>query len=132
MPEATGRISAHWVMAVYVGCGLLIGLSFLPLVPVVRAIGWPRDASVGLGLFGLLPLLIVLAGAACPRLLVNLVGLLLAIVSWSAGFTAANLLAGYGFRSVAFNLVLMAPFVVPGYVVLALVVWALASRGRVS
>jgi membrane protease YdiL (CAAX protease family) len=129
MAARTGRSAAHLVIAIDVACGLAIGLSFLPLIPVVRALGWPRDASAGLGLFGFLPLLIVLTGVACPRLPVNLLGLLVAVVSWAAGFTAANLALGYGFRSVAFNLAIVAPYLGPGYVLLALAVWALRTRG---
>jgi hypothetical protein len=59
---------------------------------------------------------------------VNLFGLVLAVFSWTLGFTAANLLMGFGLRSVGFNLVILAPCVVPGYVALTLVVFVLASR----
>ena len=126
MPTRFSRAAALRVIAVYAGFGLAIGFSFLPLIPVVRAIGWPRDTSVGIALFGLMPMLIVLTGLRHPWLWVNLVGLLLAMLSWAVGYAAGNLLMGIG--SIGFNLAIMAPYVVPGYVALTLVVFVLASR----
>ncbi|MHC4505511.1 MAG: hypothetical protein ACYTFI_19575 [Planctomycetota bacterium] len=106
----------------------MCGFVFLPLMPVVRMLGFPRDSSVGFSLYGLMPLLLVALGVSCPRLLVNVVGLVLAILACALGYAVGCQLMGSG--SVAFNLVSMAPFVVPPYFVLVLLVYGFVHLRR--
>lgn len=124
--------SSHRFLALYAACGLVIGFGFLPLIPLVRFLGFPRDTSVGIALFGLMPLLVVGAGLSYPRLSLNLLGLGLAILTWALGYTAASLLMGFTLSSVGYSLVIMAPLVVPGYVVLGLLVCLLVNLRRRS
>ena len=124
------RNRPHWVVAAHAAAGLIIGFIFLPLIPLVRAFGWPRDASVGISVFGLMPLLIVVAGVLYPRLAVNMLGLLVAILTWSAGYGVASMLMGFGLSSITFSLGIMAPFVVPAYFVLTFLAFGLGRLRR--
>lgn len=109
----------------YAAAGLLSGFALLPLTPAARAVGLPRDAGVGIALFGLLPLLIIALGVLHRKCLAGLAGTLLALAGWGAGYAVACKLAGYG--SIRYNLTLMAIFAVPACLLLALLVYGLTA-----
>ena len=100
----------------------------LPLIPLVRLIGLPRDTSVGIAAFGLMPLLIVTMGVVCPRLPVNLVGVTVAVMGCAFGYAVASLLMGFGVSSIGYGMTIMGVVLVPGYIVLALVVFVVRAR----
>lgn len=124
--------SSHRVVAVYAACGLAIGFIFLPLIPLVRILGLPRDSSVGIAIFGLMPLLLIVLGLSYPRFLINLLGLIVAMLSWALGYAVASLLMGFGSSCIVFSLVIMAPLVLPAYFILTLLVFVLANSWRPS
>lgn len=124
--------SSHRVVAVYAACGLAIGFIFLPLIPLVRILGFPRDSSLGIAILGLMPLLLVVLGLAYPRFLINLLGLIVAILTWALGYAVASLLMGFGSSCIVFSLVIMAPLVLPAYFILTLLVFVLANSWRPS
>ncbi len=123
---------SHRVVAVYAACGLAIGFIFLPLIPLVRILGLPRDSSVGIAIFGLMPLLLIVLGLSYPRFLINLLGLIVAMLSWALGYAVASLLMGFGSSCIVFSLVIMAPLVLPAYFILTLLVFVLANSWRPS
>jgi hypothetical protein len=108
------------VVGLYAAAGLVIGFVFLPLIPLVRALGFPRDSAVGIALFGLMPILIVVVGVLRPRLDVNLLGLLVALITWSLGYMLACMIMGFDLSSIGFSLTIMAPIMVPVYIALSL------------
>ena len=65
-----------------------------------------------------------------PRLVVNALGLLVAILTWSAGYGVACMLMGFDLSSITFGLAIMAPFVVPAYFVLTLLAFGLGRLRR--
>jgi hypothetical protein len=121
---------SHWIVTAYAASGFVIGFVFLPLIPLVRAVGWPRDTSVGIALYGLMPALIVVAGVVHPRLVVNLLGVLAAIGTWSAGYAVACTMMEFDGGSIGYNLVIMAPFTVPVYFLLTFLAFALGRLRR--
>jgi hypothetical protein len=130
-PEQAGlRTRPHWIVVAYAAAGLIIGFLFLPLISLVRAVGWPRDISVGISLFGLMPVLIVVAGVLYPRLVINVLGLLVAILTWSAGYGVACMLRGSDTVTIGYNLVIMGQFMVPAYFVLTLLTFGLGRLWR--
>ncbi|MHC4142052.1 MAG: hypothetical protein ACYSUF_09305 [Planctomycetota bacterium] len=124
------RMRSFWIVAAYAAAGFIIGFVLLPLIPVMRALGWPRDTSVGITLFGLMPVLIVVAGVLYPRLVVNVLGVLAAILTWSAGYIVACMLMDFGRGSIGYNLAIMAPFTLPPYFVLTFLAFGLGRLRR--
>ena len=118
----------HRIVVVYAAFGVVIGFIFLPLIPLVRLIGLPRDTSVGIAAFGLMPLLIVTMGVVCPRLPVNLVGVTVAVMGCAFGYAVASLFMGFGVSSIGYGMTIMGAVLVPGYIVLALVVFVVRAR----
>jgi hypothetical protein len=118
------------IVGLYAAAGLVIGFVFLPLIPVVRALGFARDSSVGVALFGFMPILIVVAGVLWPRLVVNLLGLFVALLTWSLGYMIACMIMGFDLSSVGFSLSIMAPIMVPAYIALALLSFGVGRLRR--
>ncbi len=118
------------LVALYAAGGLAAGCLILPLVPFVRAAGLARDASVAASAFVLLPLAIIGLGRCRARLLLHLLGALLAGIGWGVGYAVSGFLMGFDRATVGFGLALMAPWVIPISLVAALIVGLLGRTGR--
>ena len=122
------RNRSSTVAAFYTIGGVISGFAYLPLIPLVRAIGLPRDSSVAIALFGFMPLLIIVLGWHYRGFLLNLVGVLVSMLAWAVGYAlACKIWGGLSPGMIALGLINMGQFMAPAYVVLALLVYALVG-----
>ena len=125
--RSDGSARRSRVFAAYAIGGLVSGLAFLPLIPIVRALGLPRDSSVAISLFGFMPLLIIVLGGLYRKFWPNLLGVFVCMLTWSLGYALACAIGG--FDQIVFGLLHLGLFIVPAYVALALAVYAAAGWG---